>query len=77
MIMAQSLALKLKIAEQKRPLMIPYHSIGGDGGLPAYRIPLLILQDGSVIRNIPCGGAARNCQKDTLPFSLLCMEEGK
>ena len=51
MIMAQSLALKLKIAEQKRPLMIPYHSIGGDGVLPAYRIPLLILQDGSVIRN--------------------------
>lgn len=51
MIMAQSLALKLKLAEQKRPLMIPYHSIGGDGVLPAYRIPLLILQDGSVIRN--------------------------
>ena len=51
MIMAQSLALKLKIAEQKRPLMIPYHSIGGDGVLPAYGIPLLILQDGSVIRN--------------------------
>lgn len=51
MIMAQSLALKLKLAEQKRPLMIPFHSIGGDGVLPAYRIPLLILQDGSTIRN--------------------------
>ena len=51
MIMAQSLALKLKLAEQKSPLMIPFHSIGGDGVLPAYRIPLLILQDGSAIRN--------------------------
>lgn len=51
MIMAQSLALRLKLAENKRPLMIPFHSIGGDGVLAAYRIPLLILQDGSRIRN--------------------------
>lgn len=50
MIISQPLAHQLEITKEQRPLLIPFQSIGGDGMLPAYRIPVLQLQDGSEYR---------------------------
>ena len=51
MIMAQKLAKELDVEKNQAPLLIPFHSIGGDGILPAYRIPFLVLQDGFCARD--------------------------
>lgn len=51
MIIAQKLARELAVEKDQTPLLIPFHSIGGDGILPAYRIPYLTLQDGFCARD--------------------------
>lgn len=51
MIIAETLAHQLEITKDQPPLLIPFQSIGGDGMLSAYRIPLLSLQDGSEVQN--------------------------
>lgn len=40
-ILASDLAGELELAGEQNPLYIPYHSIGGSGVLPAYRLELL------------------------------------
>jgi hypothetical protein len=40
------------LARNQHPLWIPFHSIGGEGVLPAYRIPALILQNGEEKKNL-------------------------
>lgn len=47
MILSEDMAKELGLPEAQNPLYIPFHSIGGDGVLPAYRIPSLVLQNGS------------------------------
>lgn len=46
MIIDKELAQQTEIGEGQNPLWIPFHSIGGDGLLPAYRFPCLVLQNG-------------------------------
>ena len=50
MIMSEKIAARLDVAKGKAPLFIPFHSIGGNGVLPAYRIYCLRLPDGSEYR---------------------------
>lgn len=40
-ILASDLARKLDLEQEQNPLYIPYHSIGGSGVLPAYRLDVL------------------------------------
>ncbi len=47
MVISKDLAEQMMIEEQL-PLWIPYHSIGGDGLLPAYRFHKLTLQNGEM-----------------------------
>lgn len=51
MILSESLAQQLELSRTQKPLWIPFHSIGGEGLLPAYRIPALVLQNGSELRD--------------------------
>ncbi len=46
MILSEATAMEMGIGGRTAPLWIPFHSIGGDGVLPAYRIERLVLQDG-------------------------------
>lgn len=46
MIITREVAEKLNIEKEQNPLWIPFHSIGGDGLLPAYRFSSLVLQNG-------------------------------
>ncbi len=39
------------LSKNAAPLLIPYHSIGGDGMLEAYRLDILKFQDGSTRKN--------------------------
>lgn len=51
MIIAKELAEQMEIEKEQNPLWIPFHSIGGDGLLPAYRFPSLVLQNGQKKEN--------------------------
>lgn len=51
MIISDKLVEKLEIKKDQLPLWIPYHSIGGDGMLPAYRLPKITLQNGEIREN--------------------------
>lgn len=46
MIIDKELAEKMEVGKEQNPLWIPFHSIGGDGLLPAYRFQSLVLQNG-------------------------------
>lgn len=46
MIIAREVADQLEVEKGQNPLWIPFHSIGGDGLLPAYRFSSLVLQNG-------------------------------
>lgn len=48
MIIAKELVEQMEVEKTQNPLWIPYHSIGGDGLLPAYRFPRLTLQNGQI-----------------------------
>lgn len=51
MIIDKELAETMELEKQQNPLWIPFHSIGGDGLLPAYRFPCLVLQNGQKRKN--------------------------
>ena len=44
-VISEALAEQLEITQEQRPLYVPYHSIGGSGVLPTYRIERLEWQD--------------------------------
>lgn len=44
-VISKSLAEQLEITQEQNPLYVPYHSIGGSGVLPTYRIECLEWQD--------------------------------
>ncbi len=48
MVISKELIEQLEVSEKQLPLWIPYHSIGGDGLLPAYRFHKLTLQNGEI-----------------------------
>lgn len=50
-IISTELAEKLSLAEGQNPVLIPYHSIGGDGLLKAYRMEYLRITGGGSKRN--------------------------
>jgi hypothetical protein len=50
-ILQKSLGQQMGLTSGAAPLWIPFHSIGGDGLLPAYRIPFLILSNGEEKRD--------------------------
>jgi sigma-E processing peptidase SpoIIGA len=50
-ILQESLGQEMGLTSGAAPLWIPFHSIGGDGLLPAYRIPSLILSNGEEKRD--------------------------
>lgn len=51
MVISKELVEQLELPEKQLPLWIPYHSIGGDGLLPAYRFQKLTLQNGEIREN--------------------------
>lgn len=51
MIISSDVTRQLQVEENQNPLWIPYHSIGGDGVLPAYRFQQLQLSDGQCCHN--------------------------
>lgn len=51
-IISQELARKMMLPERQKPLWIPFHSVGGDGLLPAYRLRCLTLSDGQRRENL-------------------------
>ena len=50
-VISQELARKLEVAKNQSPILIPYHSIGGDGLLNAYRIESLRIEGGISKKN--------------------------
>lgn len=50
-IISRELSDCLDVENNANPLIIPYHSIGGDGILKAYRLDIMRLQDGSIREN--------------------------
>lgn len=50
-VISRELAEKLGLEEKQTPLLIPYHSIGGDGLLNAYRIESLQVEGGICKKN--------------------------
>lgn len=63
MVIDKKLVETMGIAQKQNPLWIPYHSIGGDGLLPAYRFAKLQLQNGQMKENF-LAAASENISGD-------------
>lgn len=50
-VISRGLAEQAGLYKNQKPILIPYHSIGGDGLLEAFRMEEMHLEDGSSKRN--------------------------
>jgi len=60
------------------PLLVPYHSIGGDGLLETYRLDALFIQDGRVVKNFLAAASNNICTDRDIQMILnnQAMAEG-
>lgn len=69
-IISRGLSESLDVEHGANPLLIPYHSIGGDGLLKAYRLEFLLLSDGSVRKNFLAAVSEDICTEKEIQMIL-------
>lgn len=58
------------LSKSSHPLLIPYHSIGGDGLLEAYRLDILKFKDGSIKKNFLAAVSDNICKDKEIQIIL-------
>lgn len=66
MVISQQMIEQLDVIKNQMPLWIPYHSIGGDGMLPTYRLPKITLQNGEIRENFLAASSEKLSADDTI-----------
>lgn len=69
-IISRGLSESLGVEHGADPLLIPYHSIGGDGLLKAYRLEFLLLSDGSIRKNFLAAVSENICTEKEIQMIL-------
>ncbi len=69
-VISKELSDCLGLKENLNPLLIPYHSIGGDGLLEAYRLDLLQFKDGSTRKNFLAAVSGNICKDKEIQMIL-------
>lgn len=69
-IISQKLAGEMMLSERQNPLWIPFHSVGGDGLLPAYRLRRLTLSDGQEREHLLAAVSERLCSDRAVQMIL-------
>ena len=69
-VISEELSECLGLRKDSNPVLIPYHSIGGDGLLEAYRLELLQFKDGSTRKNFLAAVSGNICTDKEIQMIL-------
>lgn len=69
-VISEELSDCLGLRKDSRPVLVPYHSIGGDGLLEAYRLELLQFKDGSTRKNFLAAVSGNICTDKEIQMIL-------
>ncbi len=69
-VISTELAEKLALETSQRPILIPYHSIGGDGLLKAYRLQYMKLDNGVVKKDFLAAVSDSLCRQKEIQMIL-------
>lgn len=69
-VISETLAKALAVESKQHPVLIPYHSIGGEGLLKAYRIECIRLEDGRVKKDFLAAVSGQLCAQKRIQMIL-------
>lgn len=70
LIISQKLADRIALTQGRNPILIPYHSIGAQGFLKAYRVDRLYLEGGSAKEHILAAVSCELCTRDNIDMII-------
>lgn len=70
LIISQKLSERIALTQGQNPILIPYHSIGANGFLKAYRVDALCLEGGSMGEHLLAAVSCELCTQDNIDMII-------